>query len=131
MMMYNEIVRDCFFLPKHVGVIDVTKPYVTFFRANQKKQVHTELYMHCDDNGLITKLRFKTNGNPYVIAALEWVCRQTEGQGIQALIPCTYQQIIRALAIPAAQYPVALHVEDVYKEVLALMKKKFEGKNND
>lgn len=128
-MMYNKIVQDCFFLPKHVGVLDLSASLTVHFRSKQINQSMTkiDLYLQCTETALIYKACFKTIGNPYVIAALEWLCRQIEGRALDNLPLINYQILIKELEIPTHQYPVAIQVEDVYKEVLTLMKKKFEG----
>ena len=126
--MYNEIVEDCFFLPQHVGVIDLASPLTVHFRSSQNNQSVTkiDLYLQCTENALINKACFRAAGNPYVIPALEWLCRQIEGRELESLTSISYQILIKELEIPNQQYPIALQVEDVYKEVLTLMKKKLE-----
>ncbi len=139
-MMYNELVEDCFFLPRHVGILDLQAPLTVHFVSIQKNQSITriDLYVQCAENALIRKACFKATGNPYVIAALEWLCRQIEGKKLDCLEwrsdqknnpqdKQLYQILVKELEIPQNQYPIALQVEDVYKEVFTLMKKKFEG----
>lgn len=128
-MIYNNIVEDCFFQPRHAGMIDLNAPLTVHFRSSQKNQSLTiiDLYMQCTNIGFISQMRFKATGNPYVIAALEWLCRQLEGRTLENLPLINYQILIKELAISTIQYPIAIQVEDVYKEVLTLMKKKFEG----
>lgn len=128
-MMYNKVVQDCFFLPKHVGVLDLTASFTVHFGSSQINQSMTkiELYLQCTESALVYKACFKAIGNPYVIASLEWLCRQIEGRELSQLPAINYQILVKELDIPTHQYPIALQVEDVYKEVLILMKKKFEG----
>ena len=123
-MMYNEIVYDCFFSPRHVGSVDLNNQLAVVFKSGQKGQGKIELYLQCNPNGSIDRACFKTNGNPYVIASLEWLCRQLEGKTIGCAPEIDYQLIIKELDIPNVQYPTALRVVDVYKEVLFLIKKK-------
>lgn len=127
-MMYNKIVEEYFFLPRHVGVIATDTPLSVHFRSGQPEQsVLIGLYMSCASDGLIKKMTFKAKGNPYVIAAMEWLCRQVEGVTIDKLPSIDYQLLIKELKIPMNQYPVALQIEDVYKETVVLMKKKLKG----
>ncbi|MBL7478983.1 iron-sulfur cluster assembly scaffold protein [Legionella bononiensis] len=127
-MMYNKIVQDCFFQPRHVGILDLTEPLVSYYRIEQQKPtVIIDLYIQCSRIGLITKACFKANGNPFVIAAMEWLCRRVEGTDVLKPESVNYQLLINELEIPISQYPVALLIEDVYKESLILMKKKLEG----
>ncbi len=124
-MMYNKIVQECFFSPSHVGVLDLMAPLSVHYSCN-KMGVLIDLYSQCTAKKEIMKACFKTNGNPFVIAGLEWICRQIEGENLDALPILNYQVLVEQLDIPNSQYPVALHIETVYKEVLLLMKKKFE-----
>lgn len=122
MMIYNDIIKDCFFEPKHVGSIVLETTGVVHFRAEQTKQgALIDLYMQCDTQGLVTRMCFKTNGNPYIIAALEWLCRNCEGKLFKELPSFNYQQLIQVLEIPMTQFPIALQVEDVYREIMGLM----------
>jgi nitrogen fixation NifU-like protein len=129
-MMYNEIVHDCFFSPQHSGTLDTGVPLVAYARGTQKNQgVAIDLYMQCSSNGVVIKSVFQTNGNPYIIAALEWLCRQIQGKELEKLAFSYYQALIIELEIPVHQSPIALQVEEVYKEVLYLMRNKLRGQS--
>lgn len=126
-MMYNKYVVDCFFAPKHVGTLDISHRLTAHFRSTQTNQgILFDLYLQCTHMGNIEKARFKATGNPYVIAACEWLCRQIEGKSVFKPPLLDYQVLINVLEIPTIQYPVALQVEDAYKEVLTLLKYKLE-----
>lgn len=128
-MIYNELVRDCFFEPRHVGRIALESPLVAHFRCEQTKQAALiELYMQCNAQGLIERMCFKTNGNPYVIAALEWLCRENQGKMFEVLEPLNYQDLVQLLELPMNQVPVALQIQDVYKAVIELMAQKLGSK---
>lgn len=128
-MMYNKLVEDCFFFPKHVGTLNLSEPRTVFFSTRQfSKEVVISLYMQCDNNKIVHAITFKSNGNPYVIASLEWLCRQTIGKKLeQWCFNC--EELIKLFDIPFNQAPVILHVQDVYKEVLMLMNEKIEGES--
>lgn len=116
-------------MPKHVGVIDLTAPLTAHFSRSQGNQNLTkiDLYMQVSNKGVLSRACFKTNGNPFIIASLEWLCRQSEGRPLDEIAAFNYQVLIKELAIPLHQSPIAVLVADVYKEVLALIHKKFEG----
>ncbi|USQ12565.1 iron-sulfur cluster assembly scaffold protein [Legionella lytica] len=122
-MMYNKTVLDYFFSPAHVGIIDLND-HTVVVKNNQKKQGTIELYMQCGQNRVIQRICFKTNGNPYLIAGLEWLCRQIEGKLIDELPPIDYQLLVNELSIPVTQYPLALRIFSVFKETLILMNNK-------
>lgn len=122
---YNKIVHDCFFAPQHVGILDLKNCFTVVFKNTQQNQGKIEFYMQCNNDRTIMRACFKTNGNPYVIASLEWLCRQLEGKNINSLPPIDYLRIINELDIPVEYYPVALRVIDAYKEALFLMRKHY------
>lgn len=126
-MMYNKLVEELFFSPKHVGVLDLSEPRTVYFsNAQFSKEVVVSLYMQCDEANLVSAISFTTNGNPYVIASLEWLCREVFGKKIEHW-SFNYDEAIKLFNVPFNQAPVILHVQNVYKEVLMLMKKKIEG----
>lgn len=125
-MMYNKIIKDCFFFPQHVGVIDLNDEGAVVVKNSQKGQGTIEFYMQCGRDQLILRVCFKSNGNPYLIAGLEWLCRQLEGRTTDDVPQIDYQLIIKELNIPVAQSPLALRIAAVYKEILVLMKNKFQ-----
>ena len=120
-MMYNKIVRDCFFNPQHAGSLDLSLSRTAFFSTAEFSQdTVIELYMHCDELYTVHSMRFRSNGNPYVIAALEWLCRQSVGNNLNQL-NCDFGGLSKVLEIPFNQSPLLLQVQDVYKELLSLM----------
>lgn len=120
-MMYNNTVYDYFFSPRHVGIIDLNHDFVIVCKNEQKAQGTIEFYMQCGQDRLIQKICFKSNGNPYLIAGLEWLCRQLEGLSLDKVPPIDYQRLINELDIPVTQYPLALRVVQVFKDSLILM----------
>ena len=66
----------------------------------------------------IVQACFKANGNPYVIASLEWLCRQLEGRSIDTASQIDYQRIVKELEIPVAQYPIALRLVFIKKYLI-------------
>jgi nitrogen fixation NifU-like protein len=124
MMVYNNTVRDYFFSPRHIGVLDINQDFVVVFKNNQKGQGDIEFYMQCSPESVIQKVCFKTNGNPYLIAALEWLCRQLEGQSVDKMFFLGHEALIKELGIPRLHYPLAVRVMQVLKESLTLMNQK-------
>lgn len=121
-MMYNKLVETCFFSPHHVGEIDTTKDFTVHSRTHKNNQgILIDFSLRCSHEGLIQCARFKAVGNPFVIASLEWLCRQIEGKLITNLPELTYKTLVQQLNIPTFYYPVAIQVEEVYKEALRLM----------
>jgi nitrogen fixation NifU-like protein len=121
MMNYNKTIADCFFHPRHVGGLDVSISGVVFFsNATFSQGVLIDLYLHSDGNHTVLDMRFKTNGNPYVIAALEWLCRQSVGKKLE-LLSFNREEYINLLALPFNQVPLVMQIEDVYKEIVSLI----------
>lgn len=123
-MMYNKMVQSCFFSPKHVGVLDVNDRLVVGVTNHQVGQGAIEFFMQCQRDMSISRVCFKTNGNPYLVAGLEWLSRQLEGQSIETIPQIDYQVLIKELDIPVTQYPLALRILVVFKEIVILMKSK-------
>lgn len=124
-MMYNKTVQAYFFEPKHIGILDLTQPYTVHSRMENKAQnTLFDLYLHCSDDGTIKELIFKAVGSPYLIAALELLCRRLEGANVHELPVFHYQLLVSELEIPQSQYPIAVQVESACKETVQLMQHK-------
>lgn len=124
-MIYNELVETCFFEPKHVGTLDLTQDLTSFYRGGEVGRGDVfDFYLLCDKKGKILKACFKAYGNPYLIAAAEWLCRQLEGSQINEHPQFDYAFLVEKLAIPQVRYPVALQIEDGYRELVHIMKTK-------
>ena len=130
-MMYNKTVQDYFFSPQHVGLIDLSSDLTVVFANTQKDQGTIEFYMQCTQDGIIQRVCFKTNGNPYLIAGLEWLCRQVEGLPLDKAPQIDYQELINDLNIPVSQYPLALRIVGIYKETLSLMNKRMNDERSN
>lgn len=115
--MYNKITEDFFFHPKHVGSLDTTNPRVTYFEIKQNG-LFMRLYVSRSENRVIERASYNTNGNPYVIASLEWLCRTIQGASLDALPKLHYQQIIEALGMPTSRYPDAVQIDRLFKELI-------------
>ncbi|KTD24771.1 iron-sulfer cluster proteins NifU [Legionella lansingensis] len=124
-MMYNELVEFCFFSPKHVGVIDLSEPLSVHDRVGESGRGDVlDFYLLCDKQGFVLKARFKAYGNPYLVAAAELICQQLEGSKIQDHPNIDHVWLVKQLEIPKTRYPVALQIEDGYREVVMKMKLK-------
>ncbi|STY29107.1 iron-sulfer cluster proteins NifU [Legionella wadsworthii] len=121
--MYNRLVHDYFFKPRHVGEIDLKNHFAVVAKNHQKGQGMIELYLQCNSNGTIVRACFRSSCNPFVIAGLEWLCRFVEGKSIHATPQIDYQLIVKELEIPLTQYPLAIRIKNVYEEALLLMKR--------
>ncbi len=129
-MMYNELVEHCFFQPKHVGVLELNDKLCVYHRNGEAGRGDViDFYLLCDEKGLILKARFKAYGNPYLIAGAEWLCRQLEGSKINEHPHYEYAFLLKMLDIPQLRYPVALQLEDGYRELVKIMKERLQGEN--
>jgi nitrogen fixation NifU-like protein len=122
--MYNKTVLDYFFSPKHVGFLDLNNPLTVVSKNSQNNQEIIELYLQGTLEGTILKACFKTNGSPYIIAGLEWLCRQIEGKELDNLPPIDYIALLKDLNIPKVHYHVALRIIAIFKEGVLLMNEK-------
>lgn len=129
MMMYNKTVEDCFFQPRHIGVLDLKDPWTECVRSSQGL-AQIKLFMQSTPKGIINALCFKATGHPYLIAGLEWCARLILGQSVYTVEVVEYPALVKELAIPMEYYPLALQVVQVYKEMLCIMRKKIEDKRS-
>lgn len=126
-MMYNKLVETYFFSPKQVGILDLRQTLSAFYRGGQAGRGDVfELYLLCDNQGLILKACFKAYGSPYLIAASEWLCQQLHGSQISEHPRFDHSYLVQLLEIPKSRYPVALQITDGYKEIVQLMKEKLK-----
>jgi len=125
-MIYNKLLEDCFFNSRHVGRMNKDSRDVEILENHLPGRGGTiQLSVRCNNQGIIKQACFKAYGNPYMIASLEWVCRQLADKSIHDLSNIDYQQIVRLFEIPDTQYPVALRIEDIYNEMVLKLKKKY------
>lgn len=129
-MSYNKLVEDCFFYPRHVGVVDVNPSWFTAFSENHDKSGRGSLmlYMSMDNSGNIVQTRFKALGNPYLIAGLEWLCRQSEGLLLQEQIKPDYRVLVNVLELPAKYYAEALLIEKAWHKVMLALTSQYGEK---
>lgn len=127
-MTYNKIVNDFFFQPRHIGKLDCSRSLTVCSRVGAGSGGFFDLCLSANAKGIIEKACFKAYGNPYLIAALELVCRQLEQCSIHTLQHLDYKILIEQLDIPKANYPVALLVVQGHKEVISKLKQLFEEK---
>lgn len=124
-MMYNKLVLDYFFNPKHVGILDKHQADIVHCSIVQAKQnTRMDLFWRIDKKGLIQRSCYKAVGSPYSIAALEWLCRQVEGKFLSDLPQLDYQALIEQLEIPKLQYPAAVQVEALFRDMVLLSKER-------
>jgi nitrogen fixation protein NifU and related proteins len=124
-MMYNELVESYFFAPNHVGIVDLSQPLSLHYSEGVAGRGDVfDFYLLCNSHGFVLQARFKAYGNPYLIAAAEWLCRQLEGSLINEHPRFNYSCLVQDLAIPKTRYSVALQIEDGYREIVTMMQKK-------
>lgn len=130
-MTYNKLIENCFFEPQHVGSLDAGKAGVVHSRiSGALKGYCFDLYAAYDAKGFIGQSCFKAQGNPYLIAGVEWICRELAGTAIHQHPCLDYRLLIEKLAIPANQYPIALLLEEGYRAVVNKIKMKIEAGEN-
>jgi nitrogen fixation NifU-like protein len=128
MMNYNEIVEGLFFHTDHQGVITCDEPRtVGFSIPGAGKLAGCQLYLQCNEKGLIKKARFKAYGNPYLISGLEWICRQLQGTVLENSSYWTAQFFIELLDIPKYKQSAAFLLEDISTKTVNLMQEKFRS----
>lgn len=130
-MNYNKKTEELFFDTQHAGVLDLAKPFTICSRINLEKNKCSELYLACDENGLITQVYFKALGDPYLIAGFEWLCRSIEHTELRKHPCIDYSMIVDVLSIPKIRYAAAVLVETSYRQAINSLKQAFLEKNHE
>lgn len=123
----NALMQRLFFEVTHSGRLDGSALGVVScgFVSSQLKQVHLFFSI---SNGRIAQACFQAVGSPYLIAGLEWLCREAEGALIASMPLINYSQLIDILEIADKDYPLAVLMESIYNELI--IKSKFLEKNH-
>lgn len=112
------MLSDYFFNTQHDGVLDGK----TIFHHRQGTIGQTEvidLYMECDDSGIIKLMRFKANGSPYLIAGAEWICRYFEQKNVKNLDAVPLNAIIEAITVPKTSISSLYRIREACVQLLA------------
>lgn len=117
-MIRNEYIQELFFNTKHCGVLDCQQPLTFSSRIYLEKTKCLEMYITYTSEQLIQYARFRASGNPYLIAGLEWVCRQLENNLWASTTPIDYQTIMQNLQIPTEQYPLIMLISMCHQEII-------------
>lgn len=128
MMDYNKILEDVFFELKHVGVLDCSYPLTVCGRKGNNRSAFFDLYLSCNQDGVIRGACYKVYGNPYLIVSLEWICRQMENKDLKQALSLDHKQLITQLEIPARYYPLAILAVDGACQLVEQLKQLFEEK---
>ncbi|OGV48469.1 MAG: hypothetical protein A3F46_05030 [Legionellales bacterium RIFCSPHIGHO2_12_FULL_42_9] len=121
-MIYNKKIEELFFDTQHAGVLNCAEPLTVCSRISLEKNKCSELYIACDEQGLITQVCFKALGNPYLIVGFEWLCRKIEHTQLDAHPCIDYSMIALELSVPKIHYAAAVLVETNYRQAIKLLK---------
>jgi len=122
MTSYNEFVETHFFDTQMTGELDCSLPLTIIYRTGTvQRGLLFALYLQADKAGNIQAARFKAQGSPYLIAGLEWLCRQLQGRAITAPFP-NNQVLAQQMDLPKNQQSVVLLIEEGCAHALKLLK---------
>lgn len=124
-MIYNELIEELFFFPKHVGVINTDDTDWVKYSAFTHTKTCIELYLQWDSKGFIKNLYFKTNGSPYTIAGLEWMCRKYVGTDLNSDLIFNNAELMLILHIPNTHFSLAIQITKAFDELIILAKNTF------
>lgn len=117
-MMETALFKSLFFDPQHVGELDCNQPLIACSRSMLSKNKCCVLYLACDKKGIIVKATYQVMGEPYLIAGLEWLCRQLVNTPLSQHPCINYHQLVDALSIPKARVPSAVLIETNYLQAI-------------
>ena len=130
-MIYNKAVEDLFFNTQHAGVLNCAEPFTVCSRIGLEKNKCSELYLACDERGLIAKAVFKAMGDPFLLAGFEWLCRKIEHTPLAAHPCLDYSMIVDALSIPQIRYSAAVLIETSYRQAIDSLGQTYLEKENE
>ncbi len=118
-MSYNELVRQHFFEPQHVLLNNINKTaYVCFSEGSVALGDAIEFYAQFDKtNRKLIKLKFKAFGNPYLIAAMSYICEQLQEKSLDYINDFSVQSLIELFEMPKTKYYVAYMIEDALNKL--------------
>ena len=120
---YNERVRSLFANPAHAGDL---RPRAGERRTAQagSPAAGAEIRLAAVvENGTVVEMRFRAFGCPHLVAAAEWLCREMEGQPLEALGKVDWAEMRTILAAPVEKTGRLLLLEDA----AALLRKGKQG----
>ena len=118
-MSYNKTVLDHFFHPRHVGEVEsAVAPILTASIGSHAQGDMLELTLCCDKNNTIQQIGFKAYGNPYLIAAMSWLCEQSIGQPLADVCQKIGEaDLFSSLEIPKSRMYSIFLIEDLFKQL--------------
>ena len=128
---YPSIVTELFFNINHAGVLDCSQAFTICNDNKQDKNFNIKLYLQANLENIIELAKFKTNGNPYIIAGCEWLCQQIEHTDLNIHPYINYSIINNVLQLPKPYYPIALLIENSYNKAITLLNNKLNNKLNN
>ena len=122
MMKYNEIIETCFFNPEHAGFDEAEfHRILEYFPANSSSRM--VFAMREAKAEFPISLRFKASGNPYILAAAEWICRQCTKKKYIQLMEMSPKDWHILLGIPMSQKRTALQITEACDRLVQTIKK--------
>ena len=118
-MMYNDNVERLFFAGRHAGFNAVEGVPILHYVPNASALRVSFLLERRDKRW---RLRYKVRGNPYIMAACEWICEQAEQQQNQWDVP-SLDEVMTFFAIPQLQQVSALQIVEMCRLVREALKK--------
>lgn len=109
---YNEHVRSLFADPAHAGDPRSEAGEIRIGDAGSAAAGAEIRLAAAVENGTVVEMRFRIFGCPHLVAASEWLCREMEGQPLEALAKVDWAEIRTILAAPVEKSGRLLLLED-------------------
>lgn len=110
-MKYPNLVSEYFEQPRHVGALEHG------FRVHIGEAAEgdvLQLDIAVDTEQKIQRCVFKALGNPYTIAAAEWLCRELEAKPLSEV---NIQQVITDLELPGVKRYLLILLDELIKQI--------------
>lgn len=112
---YSELVRHYFANPVHAGHLSDEYNASVEAEAAESENGARVILSALVDGDTIVSLRYEVFGCPYLIAAAEAFCDETEGQPVAALAAPDVSKLMETLAIPVEKTGRLFILEDAAK----------------
>ena len=121
MMKYNKEVEDCFFKAVYGGFSDLEyKPISSYASIDAKVQVVFAIDRN-QGKAPSQGMRFKACGNPFIMAAAEWIVRRCVDENYTALHSMNVDKWMELFAISRIEIKTALQIDEFCVALLEAM----------
>ncbi len=118
---YNDVLRSLFFDLRHAGDPQTSYDNIVSGRAGSVAGGAEVQLLAGVSDGRLRELSFRVYGGPHLTAACEYLCRQANEVGADALSEYSRDELMETLAVPIERTGRILLLEDALESLVAQM----------